>query len=119
MNVSMIHKAEVSSEVLDALASEVPAVISSLLEVRGGKVAILKPEQISLQFTQASPRDTGATLKVVVLARSIGPRTSAENKLAAAILEQVVSLVKRAGQDFPISIRLYLTEIGAAEHAPA
>lgn len=118
MNVTIIHKAEVKDEVLDALGSELPAIISSLLEVRGGKVAILKPEQISLQFSQASSRDVGPDLRVIVLARSIGPRTAAENKLAAAILERIVALNNRLGQDYAISIRLYLTEIGAAEHTP-
>ena len=119
MNVAIIHKAEVKDEVLDALASALPTIISSLLEVRGGKMAILKPEQIALQFSQASPRDTGADLRVIVLARSIGPRSTAENKLAAAILEKIVTLTKSVGQDHSVAIRLYLTEIGAAEHAPA
>lgn len=119
MNVAIIHKAEVKDEVLDLLAGELPSVISELLEVRGGKMAILKPEQISLQFSQASPRDTGSDLRIVVLARSIGPRTAAENKLAAAILDKVVALLGPAGQSFSIAIRLYLTEIGAAEYSPA
>lgn len=119
MNVTIIHKASVKDEVLDGLAAELPAIISGLLEVPGGKVAILKPAQISLQFSQASPRDIGADLRIVVLARSVGPRTTAENKLAAAILEKVAGTVKKSGQDCSIAIRLYLTEIGAAEYSPA
>lgn len=115
MNVSVIYKANVTDEVLDALAGKLPAIISELLEVRGGKIAILKPEQISLQFSLANVRDVGPELRIIVLARSVGPRTSAENKLATAMLEKVVPL---AGE-FSIAIRLYLTEIGAAEYAPA
>ncbi|ACH37141.1 hypothetical protein Gbem_0110 [Citrifermentans bemidjiense Bem] len=116
MNVSVIYKANVTDEVLDALAGKLPAIISELLEVRGAKIAILKPEQISLQFSLANVRDVGADLRIIVLARSVGPRTSAENKLATAILDKVLPL---AGDKFSIAIRLYLTEIGAAEYAPA
>lgn len=119
MNVAIVHKANVKDEVLDALAKDVPSIISGLLEIRGGKMAILKPEQISLQFSQASGRDTGADLRIIVLARSLGPRTAVENKLAGAILEKVAALVKGAGADCSITVRLYLTEIGAAEYIPA
>ena len=119
MNVTIVHKANVKDEVLDALAKELPSVISGLLEIRGGKMAILKPEQISLQFSQASTRDIGADLRIIVLARSLGPRTSVENKLAASILEQVVALVTAAGARCSATVRLYLTEIGAAEYQPA
>lgn len=117
MNVAIIHKEAVKDEVLDGLAAELPVIISGLLEVPGGRLAILKPEQISLQFSQASPRDIGSDLRIIILARSVGPRTSAENKLAAAVLEKVVPIVTRI-QDCSVTIRLYLTEIGAAEYAP-
>ena len=119
MNVAIVHKANVKDEVLDALARELPSIISGLLEIRGGKMAILKPEQISLQFSQASSRDIGADLRIIVLARSLGPRNAVENKLAAAILEKVVTLVTRVGAKCSITVRLYLTEIGAAEYTPA
>lgn len=119
MNVAIVHKANVNDEVLDALAKELPSIISALLQIRGGNMAILKPEQISLQFSQASARDIGADIRIMVLARSLGPRTAAENKLASAILEKVVALVLSIGADCSITVRLYLTEIGAAEHSPA
>lgn len=119
MNVAIVHKTDVKDEVLDALAKELPAIISGLLEIRGGKMAILKPEQISLQFSQASSRDIGADIRIIVLARSLGPRTAVENKLAAAILEKVVALVNGVGAACSITVRLYLTEIGAAEYTPA
>ncbi|MBU5635473.1 hypothetical protein KOM00_01845 [Geomonas sp. Red69] len=118
MNVAIVHKANVNDEVLDGLARELPSIISELLEIRGGKMAILKPEQISLQFSQASSRDIGADIRIIVLARSLGPRTSVENKLAAAILEKVMAMVKGIADACSITVRLYLTEIGAAEYVP-
>jgi len=116
MNVEIIYKENVTDAVLDDLASKLPSIISGLLEVPGGKLAVLKPEQISLQFSLANARDIGSDLRIVVLARSISPRTSVENKLAAAVLEKVVALV---GTQNSITVRLYLTEIGAAEYLPA
>ena len=118
MNVEIVHKANVSDAVLDGLANKLPSIVSGLLEVPGGQWAILKPEQISLQFSSASVRDIGSDLRINVLARSISPRTSAGNKLAAAILDQVVALVGALGGKYSVTIRLYLTEIGAAEYAP-
>lgn len=119
MNVSIVHNANVTEQVLDGLAKELPVIISELLEVPGGKMAILKPEQISLQFTQASRHDVGQDLRIMVLARSVGPRSMAQNKLASAILDKVVALVKGLGGECSINIRLYLTEIGGAEYTPA
>ena len=118
MNVEVIHKANVTDAVLDGLASKLPSLISGLLEVPGGKLAVLKPEQICLHFSLASARDTGPALRINVLARSITPRTSVENKLAKAILEQVVALIGSKGAKCSVTIRLYLTEIGAAEYTP-
>src|ERR1044072_7886221 len=111
MNVEIIYKDNVDGVVLDGLAAKLPSIISSLLEVPGGKLAILKPEQISLQFTLASARDIGTDLRIIVLARSIGPRTPAENKLAKGILDQVVALLGTMGDNLSVTIRLYLTEI--------
>ena len=118
MNVEIIHKAKVTDGVLDILAGKLPSIISGLLEVPGGKLAILKPEQISLQFSLASARDIGSDIRINVLARSIGPRTSAENKLAAKVLDQIVAL-DAIKEQCSVTIRLYLTEIGAAEFSPA
>jgi hypothetical protein len=118
MNVEVIHKANVTDAVLDALAAKLPSIISGLLEVPGGKMAILKPEQVSIQFSLASARDIGSDIRVIVLARSISPRTMAENQLATAILDQVVAVVGAAGASCSVSTRLYLTEIGAGEYTP-
>jgi len=118
MNVEVIYKTEVTDAILDRLANQLPSVISGLLEVPGGKLAVLKPEQISLQFASASARDIGTDIRIIVLARSISPRTSAGNKLAAAILDQVVALVGGVGDKCSVTVRLYLTEIGAAEYLP-
>jgi len=43
MNATIIHKSKVKDEVLDELATVLPRIISEVLEVAGGKVAILKP----------------------------------------------------------------------------
>jgi hypothetical protein len=118
MNVEIIYKENVTGEVLDGLASKLPTIISGLLEVPGGKVAVLKPGQISLQFSQANARDIGSDIRIIVLARSISPRTSVENKLAAAVLEKVVALVGAKEKKYSVTVRLYLTEIGAAEYTP-
>jgi hypothetical protein len=118
MNAEIIHNVKVADEVLDELANKLPSIISGLLEVPGGKLAVLKPEQISLQFSLASIRDIGSDIRIIVLARSISPRTSVENKLAAAILDKVVALVSATGEKCSVTVRLYLTEIGAAEYSP-
>ena len=119
MNVSIIGKANVKNVVLDVLAKELPVIISGLLEVPGGKLAILKPEQISLEFSQASARDVGSDIRISVFARSIRPRTITQNNLVKTKLEKVVTLIAKTGEELSVSIRLYLTEIGAAEYSPA
>jgi hypothetical protein len=116
MNVLIINKANVSDGTLDDLASELPAIMSRVLEVRGGNMAILKPEQVSLEFSLASVRDVGADIRIMVFARANDPRTSSENSLAKEILEQVVAVVANSGGNYSVDIRLYLMEIGAAEH---
>lgn len=115
MNVSIVYKSHVTSNVLDDLASELPAVMSDVLEVPGGKLAILKPEQVSLQFSQASTRDVGSDIRIMVFARTNIPRASTEKNLAKAILKRVITLVTRSGEKYSVNIRLYLMEIGVAE----
>lgn len=117
MNATIIHKTNVSSEVLDNLANKLPSILANALEVPGGKLAILKPEQVSLEFSQASPRDVGSDIKIMVFARSIVPRSSKEKDLAREILEKVISLSTASGEEHSVDIRLYLMEIGAAEHS--
>ena len=84
----------------------------------GGNLAILKPEQVSLEFRLASERDIGSDIRILVFARSNNPRLSTENELAASILEKVVELTSISGENYSVDIRLYLTEIGAAAHSP-
>jgi len=92
--------------------------MSKVLEVPGGKVAILKPEQVSLEFTEANPRDVGEDIRIMIFARSNDPRTSTEHVLTREILGKVVSLVGQSGEDYSVNVRLYLMEIGKADHAP-
>jgi hypothetical protein len=53
----------------------------------------------------------------MVFARSIFPRSSKEKDLAKEILEKVVSLTTTPAGEYSVDIRLYLMEVGAAEHA--
>ena len=119
MNVSIVNKSNVKSEVLDDLARELPGIISEVLEVPGGKLAILRPEQVSLEFSQASSRDVGSDIRIMVFARSNDPRESKENILANAILEKVIALAYKSCEKYSVSIRLYLMDIGVAEHSLA
>jgi len=119
MNATIIHKTNVKNAVLDNLAMELPDIISDALELPGGKLAILKPEQVALEFSQASPRDSGSDIKIMIFARSLILRSSNEKELAKEILEKVVLLTTKPGEEYSIDVRLYLMEIGAAEHSPA
>jgi hypothetical protein len=116
MNATIIHKPNVKGSVLDELAKELPTIIAEEMQVPGGNLAILKPKQVSLNFTQASPRDVGSDIRIMVFARNNDPRTSTENDRAKAILEKVIALIARSDEKCSIDIRLYLMEIGAAEH---
>lgn len=118
MNVSIVYKSNVKSGVLDNLARELPVIMSDVLEVPGGKLAILKPEQVSLQFSQASSRDSGSDLRIMVFARTNFPRASTEKNLAKAILKKVTAVGAESAAKYSVNIRLYLMEIGAAEHVP-
>jgi hypothetical protein len=117
MNVKIVYMPNVKSSVLDDLATGLPVIISEVLEVAGGKLAILKRDQVSLEFSQASPRDTGSDIRIMVYARNIDPRTSTENNQAKTILEKVVSLIAKFGSEYSVNTRLYFMEIRAAEHS--
>jgi hypothetical protein len=117
MNATIIHKSNVKNAVLDNLALALPGIIADALEVPGGNIAIVKPEQVSLEFSQASPRDVGSDIKIMVFARSLIPRSSNEKDLAKEILEKVVLLTTKPGEEYSVDIRLYLMEIGVAEHS--
>jgi hypothetical protein len=117
MNVSIINKPIVKSNVLDELAKELPAIISEVMEVAGGNWAILKPEQVSLEFSEASPRDIGSDIRIMVYARNIKPRTSSENDQAKTILDKIIKLISKPGEEYSVNVRLYFMEIRAAEHS--
>lgn len=117
MNVTIVNKSHVKSDVLDSLATELPSIMSEVLEIPGGKVAILKPEQVSMEFSQASARDVGSDIKIMVFARKNNPRSSTENDMAKEILEKVVALIAKSGEKYSLNIRLYLTDIGVAEYS--
>jgi hypothetical protein len=117
MNVLIINKANVKSNVLDELAKELPFIIAGVMEVPGGNLAILKPKQVSLEFSQASPRDVGMDIRIMAFARSNAPRTSTEDLRAKAILDKVIALISKSGEEYSVDVRLYLLEIGAAEHS--
>ncbi len=118
MNATIVYKTNVKDSILDNLAKALPGIIADALEVPGGKMAIVKPEQVSLEFSQASPRDVGSDIKIMIFARSLFPRSSREKELAAEILEKVVSISVKPDEEHSIDIRLYLLEIGAEEHIP-
>lgn len=117
MNASIINNVTVKESVLDGLAQELPAIIAKVMEVPGGNLAIVKPEQVSLEFSQASPRDIGSDIRISIFARKNAPRTSTENDSAKEILAKVLALVAARGEEYSIDIRLYLMDIGAAEYS--
>jgi hypothetical protein len=119
MNASIICKTNVKSNVLDELARELPVIIAEVMTVPGGNVARLKPEQVSLVFSQASTRDVGSDIKIILFAKNNDFRTSTGNEGANEILEKVVALTSRCGQECSVDIRLYFMEIAAAEHLQA
>jgi len=116
MNVSVIAKPKVTPGALDVLAKELPVIISGYLEVPGGHMALLKPEQVSLEFSQASARDVGSDIRIKIFASTNEPRLSTKHTLTRGILEKVVSLIAARSEEYSVDIRLYLMEIGVAEH---
>jgi len=119
MNASIIYKTNVKSNVLDELARELPAIIAEVMTVPGGNVARLKPQQVALVFSEASNRDVGSDIRIMAFAKSNDFRTSTGHDRANEILEKVVALNSRSGQDCSVDIRLYFMEIAAAEHSAA
>lgn len=117
MNVTVIHKAKVKENVLDELAKDLAVIIAEVLNVPGGGLAIVKPHQVSLAFSQASPRDVGSDIRISVFARSNTPRTSTGHDRAEAILEKIMAVIARSGDEYSVDIRLYMMEIGTAQRA--
>ena len=117
MNVAVIHKSNVKNEVLDELAGELADIIADVLNVPGGGVAIVKPQQVSLAFSEASPRDVGSDIRISIFARRNEPRTSTGHDRAKAILEKIMAVVARSTEKYSVDVRLYMMEIGTAERA--
>jgi hypothetical protein len=115
VNVTIIYKAHVKESVLDELARELPVIIAAVMQVPGGNVAIVRPEQVSLEFTRASTRDVGSDLRIKLFARRNELRLATGNLRAKAILEKIIALIATSDDKCSIDIRLYLMEIGAAE----
>jgi hypothetical protein len=116
MNAEIIYKQNVKNNVLDGLVKDLPVTIAETMEVPGGNVARLKPEQIMLRFSQANLRDIGYDIRIMIFARNNDPRTSTENDRAKAILDKIVASAKKSGEEYSVDVRLYLLEIGTAEH---
>lgn len=119
MNATIIYKTNVKSTLLDALAKELPIIIADVMDVPGGNLARLKPEQVSMVFSPASPRDVGSDIRIMAFARSNDPRTSTGHGRANEILEKIVALNTGCGEECSVDVRLYFMEIAAAEHRPA
>ena len=117
MNAEIIYKQNVKDSVLDKLVKELPVIIAETMEVPGGNVAILKPEQIMLKFSQANIRDIGSDISIMIFAKNNDPRISTENDRAKTILDKVVASAKKSGEDYSVDVRVYLMAIGTAEHA--
>lgn len=117
MNATIIHKSSVNSGVLDELAKALPYIISEEVQVRGGNLAIIKPSQVSLEFTQASLRDVGSDIRIKVFARINDARTSTEGERAKAMLEKVMALISKFDEKYSVDIRLYLMDVGTAEYS--
>lgn len=116
MNSEIICKSRVKEEVLDCLAAELPTVIANAMIVPGGHLAMVKPEQIALEFIQASSRDTGPDIRIKVFARKNTPRELTEHERAQSILTKTISLVNQTGNDYSMDVRIYLMDIGTAEY---
>jgi hypothetical protein len=115
MNVTIVSKQNVTNSALDLLAAELPAIIAGELDVPGGNLARIRPEQISIHFSPASSRDVGADLKIMAFAKRNDPRISTENERARKILEKLLALSGNPLNAYSIDIRLYFLEIGSAE----
>lgn len=119
MNAEIIYRQNVEDSLLEELVKKLPVIIAETMAIPGGNLARLKPEQIMLAFSQANLRDVGADIRIMVFARNNDPRISTEDDRAKTILDRVVKLSTEFGEDYSVDIRLYLLEIGAAEHARA
>jgi hypothetical protein len=117
MNASIICKQDVKDSVLEVLSKELPGILAGVLDVPGGSLARLNPEQVSLEFSRASLHDVGSDIRIMAYARRNAPRASTERERAKSILDRVVNVILTTGNEYSVNVRLYLMEIGAAEHS--
>lgn len=117
MNARIIYKPAVAASVLDALAEHLPTVIADVMQVPGGKLAIVKPEQVSLSFSEASVRDVGSDIRIMIFAKRNDFRLYSENDLAREIMDKIIARFGEAASSCSVDIRIYLMEIGAAIHS--
>lgn len=115
MNASIITKPNVNDSILDIMSMELPVIFAQVLDIPGGNLARLKPEQVSLEFSRASTRDTGSDIRIMVYAKKNDPRSLTENQRAKTILEKINALINKPEEEYSIDIRLYFMEIGSAE----
>jgi hypothetical protein len=115
MNTTITHRANVSDAVLDDLAKALPGILADTLEAPGGRAAIVKPDQISLVFSQASARDIGSDIKIMIFAKELPSRASREKEMANKILDAIMQLPSKPGDAHKIDVRLYLLIVGVAE----
>jgi hypothetical protein len=116
MNASIISKQNVKDSVLEVLSRQLPIILAGVLDVPGGSLARLSPEQISLEFSRASIHDVGPDIRIMAYARKNAPRASTERERAKSILDKVIDIISTSGEEYSVNVRLYLMEIGAAEH---
>ena len=108
----IFHQEIVSDGVLDQLQANLPAIISEVLRVPGGNMALLEAEQISLHFIEASRRDVAKNIHVLIYAGLNEPRQTDRTNRAKKIREEIVALI---GDEYTVDVRLYLQYIGAGE----
>jgi hypothetical protein len=108
----IFHQKIVPDHLLDQLQENLPAIIADILRVPGGNLALLEARQISLHFIEASRRDVGKNIHVLIYAGLNEPRQTDRTNRANKIREEIFSLI---GNEYTVDVRLYLQYIGAAE----
>ncbi len=108
----IFHQKIVSDAALDQIQANLPTIVADVLRVPGGNLALLEAQQISLHFIEASRRDVGKNIHVLIYAGLNDPRQADRTNRAKKIREEIVTLI---GDEYSVDVRLYLQYIGAAE----
>ena len=108
----IFHQEKVSDRALDQLQANLPVIIADVLRVPGGNLALLESGQISLHFIEASRRDVGKNIHVLIYAGLNEPRQADRTDRAKKIRQEIVALI---GDEYTVDVRLYLQYIGAGE----